>query len=293
MSLGKSEQQEFTGREVTDAIKKACDTLGVAQENLEIEVVFPGSAGIFGLIRKKARIRACVKTNEPEVEEVISTPKPKTVVEKKSVDLDSQPGTQSNAQQERRTNDRVVEPLVEASAESVVLIESEIGKILDLMGFSATVESTITGGAVNCVIKTDFEQELTDQDGKILDSLQYIVRKIVVKKVEERLRINLDVNNFRERRLDELKVRAVELAEQVKENGKTQVITSLNPSERRAIHMILQEDKAIRSRSVGDGLFKKILIYKPGKGNRGGGRRRSNGGSRNKNQRPDKTTTEA
>ena len=293
MSLGKSKQQEFTGREVTDAIKKACNTLGVAQENLEIEVVFPGSAGIFGLIRKKARIRACVKTPEPVVEEVAPAPKPETVIEKKKVDIVEQTASVSDVQQERHTNVRVPESAVEASAESVALIESEIGKILHLMGFLATIESSVAGGAVNCVIKTEFEQELTDQDGKILDSLQYIVRKIVVKKVEERLRINLDVNNFRERRLDELKVRAVELAEQVKENGKTQVITSLNPSERRAIHMILQEDKAIRSRSVGDGLFKKILIYKPGKGNRGGTRRRNNGGSRNKNQRPDKSTTEA
>ena len=65
-----------------------------------------------------------------------------------------------------------------------------------------------------------------------------------------------------------------ELAAQVKEDGKTQVLPALNPSERRVIHMILQEDKEIRSRSVGDGLFKKILIYKPGKNNRGGGRKR-------------------
>jgi spoIIIJ-associated protein len=38
--------------------------------------------------------------------------------------------------------------------------------------------------------------------------------------------------------------------------------------------MILQEDNDIRSRSVGDGLFKKILIYKPGKGNKPTGRKR-------------------
>jgi spoIIIJ-associated protein len=31
------------------------------------------------------------------------------------------------------------------------------------------------------------------------------------------------------------------------------------------VHILLQEDKEVRSRSVGDGLFKKVLIYKPGK----------------------------
>lgn len=288
MSLIKSEQQEFSGKAVTDAIKKACDTLGVAQEQLDIEVVSPGSAGIFGLIRKKARIRACLKSDVASVvEEVVVAKTVVAPVTKREEVVAKEVATVAT-----QSSDRPDEPVVEASPESVTLIEKEILKVLDLMGFPATVESTVDGGVVDCVIKTDFEEELSDQDGKILDSLQYIVRKIVVKKVEERLRINLDVNNFRDRRLEDLKVRAVELANQVKEDGKTQVITSLNPSERRAIHMVLQEDKTIRSRSVGDGLFKKILIYKPGKGNRGGGRRR-NGGGRKTTDSSSKTSTEA
>jgi len=38
--------------------------------------------------------------------------------------------------------------------------------------------------------------------------------------------------------------------------------------------MALQEDKEIRSRSVGEGLFKKILIYKPGKNGKPSGRKK-------------------
>jgi spoIIIJ-associated protein len=49
MSLAK---RDFYGKEVTDAIKKACDSFEVAQEKLEIEVVETGSTRIFGLIRK-------------------------------------------------------------------------------------------------------------------------------------------------------------------------------------------------------------------------------------------------
>jgi spoIIIJ-associated protein len=106
------------------------------------------------------------------------------------------------------------------------------------------------------------------------------MRKIISRKVVERLRLTINVGAFREKRLEELKLKAAELAALVKEDGKTQVLPGLNPSERRIIHMIFQEDKEIRSRSVGDGLFKKILIYKPGKGNRPGGRKRSPGKGR-------------
>ncbi|MCI5143981.1 MAG: hypothetical protein D3923_00300 [Candidatus Electrothrix sp. AR3] len=62
-----------------------------------------------------------------------------------------------------------------------------------------------------------------------------------------------------------MKEQALKLAVQVKEDGMTQAIPALNPSERREVHMVLQDDKGIRSRSVGDGLFKKVLIYKPGR----------------------------
>jgi spoIIIJ-associated protein len=127
----------------------------------------------------------------------------------------------------------------------------------------------------------------------VLDSLQYILRKVVTRKVPERLRISINVGDFREKRLETLKEKAVELASMVKEDGKTQVLPALNPSERRAIHMILQEDKEIRSRSVGDGLFKKILIYKPGKGNRGGRKRPQPKGRQNKgaqNPKPESDT---
>jgi len=59
-----SNKKDFYGKEVTDAIKKACDKLQVPQEQLEIEVVETGSTGIFGLIRKKAHIRAFVRKGD-------------------------------------------------------------------------------------------------------------------------------------------------------------------------------------------------------------------------------------
>jgi len=101
------------------------------------------------------------------------------------------------------------------------------------------------------------------------------------------LRIAIDVGDFREKRQDELEDQARELAALVKEDGKTQTIPSLNPSERRVVHMALQDDKEIRSRSVGDGLFKKILIYKPGKPNNGGSKKRPQSrGRRGKGNKP-------
>jgi spoIIIJ-associated protein len=282
MSLDK---KDFYGKEVAEAIRNACDTLGVPQEKLEIEVLETGTTGIFGLIRKKAHIRVLVK---PDIEEIVADVFEVNTFLKSESEEETEPelvGTSDDmvveADQEAVEDDDDEDDELtdkesggEVSPESLEIVKTELLHLVELMGFPSTLEVESVGQSVLCTLRGEFEENLTGADGKVLDSLQYILRKIISRKVPERLRISINVGDFREKRLEELKVRAVEMAAQVKEDGKTQVLPALNPAERRIIHMILQEDKEIRSRSVGDGLFKKILIYKPGKGNRPGGRKR-------------------
>jgi spoIIIJ-associated protein len=277
-------KNDFYGKDVAEAIKKACDALGTPQENLDIEVIETGSTGIFGLIRKKARIRVTVK---PEIKEEnvfeMDTLLPSGVKVEEPEDIEDELPPAQSIHVETHTDEEDEEDDLppgeeqegEASPESLKIVEDEVLRLTELMGFPSTLEVRATGLAVTCILRGEHEESLAGQDGKVLDSLQYILRKIVSRKVPERLRISVNVGDFREKRLDELKIKAAELAALVKADGKTQVLPGLNPSERRIIHMIFQEDKEIRSRSVGDGLFKKILIYKPGKGTRPNGRKRS------------------
>jgi spoIIIJ-associated protein len=299
------EKRDFYGKEVAEAIKSACDTLGVPQEKLEIEVLETGSTGIFGLIRKKAHIRVAVRTDVEEVVEDVfevsafrQPPEPEAAeaeeeqVKPAPVAREQERTPTPPAQKKKKVIEEPAETAEtaddddedealpdtdqggEASAESLEIVKAELLQLVELMGFPSTLEIEAAGLSVTCTLRGEFEENLTGADGKVLDSLQYLLRKMISRKVPERLRISINVGDFREKRLDELKVRAVELATLVKEDGKTQILPALNPSERRVIHMILQEDKEIRSRSVGDGLFKKILIYKPGKSTRSNGRKR-------------------
>jgi spoIIIJ-associated protein len=150
------------------------------------------------------------------------------------------------------------------------------------MGCPSTVTVDAEDGTAHCKVSDDHQEVLTSQDGRVLDSLQYLLRKIISKKITGRIQLTIDVGDFREKRFQELKERAIEYAALVKEDGKTQVISSLNPSERRVVHVALQDDPDIRSRSVGEGLFKKVLIYKPGKGRKNNNRKRGRPRSRKK-----------
>ena len=130
-------------------------------------------------------------------------------------------------------------------------------------------------GHVNAQIQGEYVNEIVEQNGRILDSLQYLLRKIIGKKYSEKAIISIDAGDFRAARTEKLKQLGLELAAEVKKNGKTKSIPSLNPSERRVVHLALQDEKEIRSRSVGEGLFKKVLIYRPGsKGKKGPARRK-------------------
>ena len=301
------EKKKFYGKEVTDAIKKACDEFGVAQEKLDIEVVETGSTGIFGLIRKKAYIKAALKTVavEEEVAKEVVVPRPQKAPSVQLAPVEPDEDVSEGAEEDVHLEDgeesedngddltEIAPALLDTeeeqiSQENLDIVKTELSRLLELMGYPSQVQTESSGISVHCCIQGGFEEALTGQDGKTLDSLQYILRKIIARKIPDRLRLSIDIGDFRERRQLELAEKAVELARMVKEDGKTQVLPALNPSERRVVHMTLQEDKDIRSRSVGEGLFKKILIYKPGKGKKPGARKHhSPRGQKVKNSKPD------
>jgi spoIIIJ-associated protein len=288
--------KDFYGGTVTDAIAEACQKLSTSQQGLDIEILETGSSGIFGLCRKKAHIRVTKKEEEDcsaegqgETEKTAQRGKKTGTKKKTAVSENSEAASEPVRKNSARKSGKKVAPKtapkaapktapkterrVEAelpppeppSDEVMAEIQEDITAMLSIMGFPSTVTVTLKNHAVACHISDEYEQELVGREGRTLDSLQYLLRKITSRRLPDRIMLSLDVGTYRERRAEELKELALELAAKVREEGKTQAIPALNPSERRVVHMVLQDDNTIRSRSVGAGLFKKVLIYKPGR----------------------------
>jgi spoIIIJ-associated protein len=270
---------EFEGKDIADAISKACKALKASQEDLDIEVLTTGTTGIFGLMKQKARLRVSLK-QEPQDKPAKKNRKEKRPAKRqdRSAALkteearESEPVVQEAAPVRQKETESVS---VKVSDELMAQAKKDLAHILELMGCPSEIEVSNDMDAVDIQIQGDHVKEIIDQNGKILDSLQYILRKIISQKYSEKASISIDAGNFREKRIEELKELGIKLAEEAKKTGKTRSISSLNPAERRVVHVTLQDDKEIRSRSVGDGLFKKVLIYKPGsKGKKPSSRRR-------------------
>jgi len=285
-------KMEFEGIDVADAISKACKTLNVSQENLDIEVLTTGTSGIFGLCRQKTRLRVVVKK---EYREKIEKKTPKKQAKQKSEKVKAVEKKKSSSSGEKRQEDKPEtsakvqvtagepEKDIQVSAELLAKVEDDLNRILELMEYPSGVSVSSSKENVTVLITGEYVNEIVSESGKILDSLEYLLRKMIGKSFTEKAIISLDAGDFRANRNEELKQLGLELAADVKKSGKTRSISSLNPSERRVVHIALQDDKDIRSRSVGEGLFKKVLIYPPGKGRKRPARRRK-GGNKNKKQ---------
>jgi len=286
-------KNEFEGKDVADAISKACKSLNVPQENLDIEVLTTGTSGIFGLCRQKTRLRVSVKkeyrqkTEEKPAKRSAKRPaKAKSekteIIEKKKRASSREQKKEDRPEPSAKVQDIAREPKkdFQVSPELLAKVEVDISRLLELMASPSEVSVSSSQENVNVLIKGEHVDEIVAENGKILDSLQYLLRKMIGKSFTEKAIITLDAGDFRAKRNEELKQLGLQLAAEVKKSDKTRSIPSLNPSERRVVHIALQDDKDIRSRSVGEGLFKKVLIYRPGKGKKRPPRRRK--GSRNK-----------
>ena len=101
---------------------------------------------------------------------------------------------------------------------------------------------------------------LIGRRGETLESLQYLTNLVVQRKIEDRVKIVLDIEGYRSRREQTLIKLANRLYEKVKKTRKSIVLEPMNPHERRIIHTALQEKRDIQTYSEGDEPYRKVVI---------------------------------
>ena len=214
------ETYEFEGKNTEEAIGNASRQLNLPEEELSIDIIEPGSAGIFGLVGgKKAKIRV-------------------TVIDSAERDL-----TDESDQ-----------------GDGLGLARQTLEDILALIPVEATIMADQSDGKINLNIEGDRSGLLIGRKGKTLDALQFIVNKIVNKALDKKISLFIDSENYRKRREDSLIEMAEKMGANAKRINKPVVTTPLNPHDRRIIHLALKEDDGLDTRSRGEGLMKKVVI---------------------------------
>ena len=101
---------------------------------------------------------------------------------------------------------------------------------------------------------------LIGKHGQTLDSLQYLTNLVANKNSDERVRVVIDVEDYRDRRIETLNRLAARLADKVKRTGERVALEPMNPHERKIIHMALQRDNRVTTLSEGDDPFRHVVI---------------------------------
>jgi spoIIIJ-associated protein len=138
---------------------------------------------------------------------------------------------------------------------------------LDL-DFETRFEKTAEGeDTIHVEISGGDEDLLKDKEGQMIDAVQLFLKRVAQHNfADDKTNIIVDCNGFKE----DSSAQLIELAEKLKgialEKGKSVYFRALPPKDRKVIHQYLANDTRVKSRSIGDGLFKKIKIYpvKPG-----------------------------
>ncbi len=101
---------------------------------------------------------------------------------------------------------------------------------------------------------------LLEAHAELLDALAYIASKSA--RLEEDLyrKIVFDSNNYRKTRAEELKLMARMAAERVVESGEPFALGSMNPAERRIVHLALQDQPQVHTESQGMGAQRQVVI---------------------------------
>ena len=101
---------------------------------------------------------------------------------------------------------------------------------------------------------------LIGKHGQTLDALQYLMNLVAQRDARDRLRIVLDIEDYRKRRAETLEQLALRLADRAKRSGDRVVLEPMTPHERKIIHMSLQSDSRIETFSEGQEPFRRVVI---------------------------------
>ncbi len=96
--------------------------------------------------------------------------------------------------------------------------------------------------------------------GKTLFEIQHLLRILIRKKINSDLFIELDINNYKNKKREMLSDVAKEIADEVVFYKKEKILPLMNPYERRIIHIALKDRKEVKTESIGEGLERRIII---------------------------------
>lgn len=289
----------FTGKSVDEAIAEGLRVLGLAADNAEIEVLNRGSRGIFGLGSEPAQVRITKRTSAapaparpaaapapaaptPAAPAPAPSPVPAPAAPAPAPAVDEQP--EPAAPPAPIADEPLASPRAEATeaddadagdspstpeedAQLAALATDLLSKLVELMGFEAEVIAEWRAPDADNehrYLLLDLQgsdlSPLIGRRGDTLGNMQYLVRLMINQRLHRWKNIVVDVEGYRQRRIEHLSQLALRLAQQVAQSGRPMSLEPMPANERRIIHLTLRESADVFTESIGEGARRKVQI---------------------------------
>lgn len=137
-------------------------------------------------------------------------------------------------------------------------------QLLNLLGFTATVEENALEEGILLDVKTEESGRLIGRQGQTLSDLQYITNRLLFQQDSSAPKILVDVGGYRAEAREALVKKAKDAAEKVRRWGDVVELEPLNAFDRRIVHNAVKDDPDIETHSVEvEGTDKKVILFRP------------------------------
>lgn len=228
-----SNSKIFEGKTTNEAIEKGLKELKVSKNDVEIRVI------------KDEEKRSFFDILAPRVVKV------ELVLKEKQAE-------RKNDNKKEKREEIVDEKIINEAKNKVTEF---LDRILEQMLSEKIIyECNIKENTIEIIIndkKTDF---LIGYRGETLNALQTILNTIALKGNNEKIRVELDILDYREKRKKALEELAEKIAKSVIKTRKAITLEPMTPYERKIIHSKLQNHSKVKTASVGEGSHRKVVI---------------------------------
>ena len=309
--MSNMDSTEVEAASVEEATREALAQLGAREDEVSVEILATPRAGVLGMGARQARVRVTRKAADAATVAQTPASSPSSSAgqapqARGENPADGRPRGREN--QRRGRNDgrarnqsqpapagdddsgalgRKSANLEEQRLEAMAILK----QILEQMGEPTDVRQIeVDAETVEIEIKGDGSGILIGRHGQTLDALEYIVNRILARRIKDAAPISLETESYRARRRQQLARMALSMGEKAKREHKPVRLEPMPPRDRRVVHLALKDDPMITTRSAGDGIMRSIEIVPAdggraqprGDGQQQRGRRRDGGGEPNR-----------
>ena len=272
---------DMTGKTEDEAIRRALEQLGMERDDVSVEILERAKSGFLGIGGSPATVRVSYDDGQPEPKPEPVKPEPKSAAskaEKKPVYcaevLQKEVRAREKQEREAKRGERRAEPKAEkAPREPAVLgeevrdekseqIRTFLSGLLEHMDAKAEVKVyEVEKNRYKVILEGEKLGALIGRRGETLDAIQQLTNYSINRGGEsKRARVQIDAENYREKREESLERLAQKVAGKVVKYRRNVTLEPMNAYERHVIHTALQDTQYITTFSIGTEPNRRVVV---------------------------------